>query len=255
MKNFVPLLSGAFTALADLLLPRRCLVCGRVLGRWEDHLCIYCREDFPFAHFSSRVHNPMADSLNAMLEALSPEGFHGPYIYATALFLYHSENRFGNVSRVLKYGGNIRAGRYFGAALGREIASSGHLADVDLVVPVPLHPLRRLRRGYNQAEVIAGAVARETGAGLCVRALRRRRRTSTQTRLGAAERVGNVSGAFTPSGYFKRLIMNDFPYSHILVVDDVSTTGATLAACVKALSAILPSGVRVSVATLGCVYR
>ena len=159
------------------------------------------------------------------------------------------------MSRALKYGGNIQAGKYFGSELGREIAESEHLGSVDLVVPVPLHPLRKLRRGYNQAAVIGAAVARETGAAFCPWALRRRRRTSSQTRLDAEERARNVASAFRPSKRLSKLVSEGFPYRHVLLVDDVFTTGATLAASMVALRAVLPGEVRISVATLGCVHR
>ena len=126
------------------------------------------------------------------------------------------------------------------------MACAEQFRDVDAVIPVPLHWLRRRRRGYNQAEVIAAAVARELDAALLPKALARRRRTGTQTRLDAASRLRNVRGVFRVRRLPEGL-------RHVLIVDDTFTTGATLAACYLALRPALGPAVRISVATLSVV--
>ncbi len=119
--------------------------------------------------------------------------------------------------------------------LGRELASALHhqlreqLGEVDLVVPIPLHWIRRLRRGYNQAEAIAMPLARRTGAPL-LRALRRRRPTRPQARLGREERTRNLRLAFALRGPRGRLADRT-----VLLVDDVVTTGATLETAARCL--------------------
>ena len=141
--------------------------------------------------------------------------------------------------------------------LGRKLASSDLFQDVDLVIPVPLHWMRRWRRGYNQAEVIAKEVADELGAAIDCSILSRRRRTRTQTRLGVAEKAANVSGAFNAqaghheAGSGKNAGLASV--SHILLIDDVFTTGSTLHACFVALRSVFPPSVRISVATLAFV--
>ncbi|MBO4469505.1 MAG: hypothetical protein J5740_03865, partial [Bacteroidales bacterium] len=87
-----------------------------------------------------------------------------PYQRATALLHYWHESGYANIPQALKYGRNFEAGRYFGSMLGKRLRSSPLFADVDLVVPVPLHWTRHLRRGYNQAEILARAIARELSA-------------------------------------------------------------------------------------------
>ena len=179
-------------ALGDLFMPRKCLVCGRTLGVEERYLCLSCAADLPLTHFWDRTHNPMADRLNACLQ--DREGM--PYAYAAALFFYDEDVPYKMIPRTLKYEYGIREGRYFAAMLGRYLAASEAFADVDCVVPVPLHWLRRLKRGYNQAAVIARAVAKEMGVPCREDVLRRARRTATQTRLGGEDRARNVAGAF-----------------------------------------------------------
>lgn len=231
--------------LADLLMPRECLVCGRELGAEERHLCIWCAADLPFTYNWERVHNPMADEFNAVLERHRADGEKMDYAHAAALLLYHHENPYKRIPQALKYGYQLRAGRYFASMLGRRLAGSEAFTGVDTVIPVPLHPWRRWRRGYNQAEVIAGRLARSLGATLRPRALVRARRTRSQTRLDAEARLQNVRGAFR--------LRRPFPASHVLLVDDTFTTGATLAACYEAVRAGLGPAVRISIATLSLV--
>ncbi len=243
-------------ALADLMLPRTCLVCGRKLGLQEEHLCLYCLAEMPRTYFWDRSHNSMADKINGLiqegLETSVPDGntdrrMRERYAYACALFFFQDEGDYRNILYSLKYNGNTAAGEHFGKMLGHKMVSAAHFADVDTVIPVPLHWTRRWKRGYNQAECIAEAVAHELGAELHTDILYRRRRTSTQTKVDVKQKRRNVLGAF-------EAVKNDHEPSHILLVDDLFTTGATLYACYSAIREIYPSA-RISFATLGYVGR
>ena len=243
-------------ALADLMLPRTCLVCGRKLGLQEEHLCLYCLAEMPRTYFWDRSHNSMADKINGIIqegiEASVPDGntdrrMLERYAYACALFFFQDEGDYRNILYSLKYGGNTAAGEHFGKMLGRKMASAAHFADVDTVIPVPLHWTRRWKRGYNQAECIAAAVSRELGAELHTDMLYRRRRTSTQTKVDVKQKRSNVLGAF-------EAVKNGYEPSHILLADDLFTTGATLYACYSAIREAYPSA-RISFATLGYVGR
>ena len=142
-------------ALVDLFMPRACLACGRRLGIRERHLCLSCAADVPYTRFWLSPHNPLADRFNAVLErhrGTEPMD----YAYAAALIYYKGAYR--SIPRALKYQGDLAAGRHFGALLGRRLAAASHFADIDLVIPVPLHWTRRRSRGYNQAEVLARAI-------------------------------------------------------------------------------------------------
>lgn len=231
----------------DLLLPRECLVCGRRLGAMEAQLCIRCRADLPFTFYWERLHNPMADRFNALLERSRPDGTPMDYAAAAALLFYHRDNPYKRIPQALKYGGNRSAGSHFGAQLGRYLAAQPFWSTVDTVLPVPLHWWRKWRRGYNQAEIIARAVAEALGARLRTDALRSVRLPRSQTTLGADDRLRNVEGAFA--------LRKRFSSGHVLIVDDTFTTGATLCACFLAVRKVLGPSVRISVATLAAVER
>lgn len=180
----------------------------------------------------------MADRLNALLEEEATS-----YVYATALFFYRCD--YQKITPALKYGRNFECGKYFSTMLGSRLKSCPWLSDVDCILPVPLHWTRRYKRGYNQAEVIARAIARQwPGVVVDTRALRRVRRTSSQARLHKGEKAGNVSGAFRFFGIFGMRVA----YKHVLIVDDVFTTGNTLAECYRAVCKGFNG--RISVATL-----
>ncbi len=254
-------------AVADVLLPRHCAVCGRKLLVEEKHLCTACHEDIPMTYNWNMPHNPMADRFNAMIQRGLER--YEPYSFAAALFFFRSGSDYRRICYGLKYHGEISAGRHFGGMLGEKIAGSQHFSDVDAIVPVPLHWTRKWRRGYNQAEVIARSIAAVTGTEVYPEMLVRRRRTRTQTKLDIENKCRNVSGAFSVSGKFmQRFSIQqscghkslkdmesgcDIPFRHILIVDDVFTTGATVNACHKALREVFPPDVRISVATLACV--
>lgn len=200
-----------------------------------------------------------------------------PYASAAALFFFREDSGYRNIQYAIKYKGDISAGRHFGRLLGLRLASSDLFRDVDTVIPVPLHWSRRWSRGYNQAEVIAKETAAVIGAVMRTDILIRRRRTKTQTRLAADEKEANVHGAFavrtswrhcdegTSDGedasgrQGKRKTEKDTAavkpvagdIRHILLIDDIFTTGATLYSCFSALRPVFPPPIRISVATLG----
>lgn len=235
-------------ALLDLFFPRKCIVCGRKLNVSEEHLCLYCLSDLPLTRFWTLNHNPMSDAFNAALQQdIRDNQSREHYAFATALFFYESEAEYRHIPYQIKYHGNISAGRYFGRMLGRKIAEAEWMSDVDVVIPVPLHWRRRWSRGYNQAEVIASQVADALGVPMRTDILKRTRYTVTQTKLGIQDKEKNVSGAFTV------VAPPSVDVGHILIVDDVFTTGSTLAACFSTLRSIFPPSVRISVATLAFV--
>ena len=309
----------ALKALADLLVPRKCIVCGEKLTLVEEHLCRWCRDDMPLTRFWQVRHNRMADKFNERIqEGLETrwaqseedrtmsegsrcnalEGFVYPplerYAFATALFFFNDDGDYKKIPYRIKYEGDIRAGRYFGTRLGEHMLSAEWFQDIDVIIPVPLHWKRRWKRGYNQAEIIAEGIAEALGVPVRNDILKRRRNTLTQISLNIEEKTANVAGAFiaclpglpkttaqhtsnstaqgpinaTASMYDTTMASeyaSDLDHSgmtgngnyirHILLVDDVFTTGSTLTACFTALRAVFPSGVRISVATLAFVGR
>lgn len=243
--------TSLLSSVKDFLMPRVCAVCGEPLLLSERHLCLKCLCDIPLTGYENRLHNPMADAYNSHIRTCAFE----PYQAAAALMVYNSfsagsESNYGRIPRELKYFRNFSVGRHFARMLGSALSRSELFKDVDAIVPVPLHWARRARRGYNQAEVIARALAGSfPSAVVDCRLLVRSRRTRTQTRIhSAAAKTANVTGAF------RVRVKGELPaYRHILIVDDVFTTGATLASCHDALRAACGPAVRISAATLAVI--
>ena len=258
---------------ADLLLPRVCAVCGRKLNAEERNLCLYCLAELPQTFFWERRHNQMADKFNNLIERgmngdleggvkgglegglaeAVNSGFGGGrlerYSYAVALFFYDGTGHYRKITQQLKYHANLSLGRDFGRMLAHKIGEPRHFEDVDVIIPVPLHWTRRWRRGYNQAEVIARGMAEVLGVDVRTDILRRSRRTRTQTKIDPAKKAENVRGAFAVNC----AALEECEYCHIVLVDDVFTTGSTVGECFRALRTVFPPSVRISIATLAFV--
>lgn len=201
MSTLETLSRALFATLADTLAPPACAACDLRIGR-RSVFCVTCAAAVA-----------PAQTLGAPSGSVVAYALYGGPI-ATAL-------------RRLKYGDRSDLARPLGHLLRRAAREAGLRAD--LVVPVPLHPVRLAERGYNQAALLGAAAARELGAPIEPRALVRTRHTSQQARLPRARRLENVAGAFrvrVPARVMGR---------RVVLVDDVATTGATLAACVAAL--------------------
>ena len=253
--------SKSLRAAADLILPRVCIVCGQELLLYERHICLHCLADLPLTQFWKLAHNSMADRFNAVLQCGLEEASTNcreRYAYAAALFFFSNDAPYRHIIYSIKYEGRTEVGRDFGRMLGFRLATADLFRDVDCVIPVPLHWTRRWRRGYNQAEIIAREVASALSADLDCKILVRRRRTRTQTKLDIKDKAANVTGAFGARrtlhrGNERHKADNPPELRHILLIDDVFTTGSTLHACFVALRSVFPPSVRISVATLGFV--
>ena len=199
----------------------------------------------------------MADKFNSLIERWLDGDLVGGrlerYAYAVALFFYDGQGDFRKITQQLKYHADLGLGLSFGRMLAHRIDDARHFEDVDVIIPVPLHWTRRWKRGYNQAEVIAGAIAEQLGVDLRTDILIRSRRTRTQTKVNPSKKSENVKGAFAVNKTYLPAISSVAGYQHILLVDDVFTSGSTLHACFVALRSVFPPSVRISVATLGFV--
>ena len=226
-------------AFLGLFFPQLCPVCGKCLEAEEQFLCGRCEEDFPYTWSWAYGDNPMEQR---MWERVG-------IVAAASLFFYRRESGYAELIRKVKYDGDQALGYHLGRMLGERMRTCGRFGDIQAVVPVPLHPLRRWRRGYNQAEILALGIAEGIG-GLRVEThlLKRRKYTRTQTRLSAESRYSNVKDAFAMNPR-KAAKMASEGVRHILVVDDILTSGATLAEAVKPLL----DPFLVSVATAGFV--
>ena len=220
--------------LLDLLAPRLCVVCGRRLSLTEKVLCVSCNMHLPRTGFQYQP----ADNIMARL-------FWGiiPVERAAALFYYAAGSKPANILYDLKYHDHPEIGREMGRLIGCEMGEAGFFEGIDLLVPVPLARSRQRRRGYNQSLELAKGISRMTGVPVAGQVVRRTVFKQSQTRMQRRERQENVEGVFVLTD---AAAIRD---KHILLIDDVVTTGATMMACGREL--LRAGGVRLSLLSLG----
>jgi ComF family protein len=218
--------------LLDLFYPNLCLACDRKLYEHEDVLCDFCKVQLPKTGFHLQEQNP--------IEKL----FYGRCnLYAgAAYYKYIKGGKVQNLIHNFKYRSFTIIGTYVGEVYGRELMKSPRFADVDYIVPIPLHPKKLKKRGYNQSEVFGQGLVESMNAELDADNLYRRKHTASQTKKSRWERYKNVNEIFDlkdPDKYIGK---------HILLVDDVITTGSTMEACINVINNV--KDVKISVAAM-----
>ena len=203
--------------LRDLFAPRYCAVCGNRLITTEQKLCGPCLAELPYAAMGDFRDNPVARLFWAKI----------PIERAHSYILYRHESPSHRLLMQLKYSHRPDLGPWLGRMMARDLAPMGFFQGIDCLVPVPLHWRRRWTRGYNQSLMLARGIAQATGLPLATDYVRRMRNNPTQTRKSQSERLRNVEGLFQSRP--------GIPHRHLLLIDDVLTTSATLTACAQAI--------------------
>ncbi len=216
-----------------LFLPRVCAMCGEPLPEHVDFICTACRWEMPLTGFGSQFDNPVAHKFHGLL----------PVVNASSYFWFADGSDVRSMIHAFKYDGNWRYALKAGEWYGAELKAGGLYGRVDVIVPVPLHFRKLLKRGYNQAEYIGEGMAAAMDLPLDRRSVVRRRYNRSQTERRKSERWENVEGIFA----VKR--PDRLAGKHILLVDDVLTTGATIISCAQAILDAVPD-CRISIATL-----
>lgn len=232
-------ISGVALDVVSLFMPRSCLACGRVLLEGEESVCLACRYNIPLTNYAKHKENPVKLLFDNVL----------PVESATAMFWFVGGTEWQRIIHNFKYHGRWYFAQKMGEWLGEELCHSGNFNDIDLIVPIPLHFRRRLIRGYNQSEQLAIGVGRKMGVACDFRSVRRHLYNESQTSKGRAERWDNVEAIFevrSSEGLRGR---------HILLVDDVLTTGATITSCATAIMKACEGNVRISIASLAVSRR
>ena len=227
-------ISTVLRDVASLFLPRTCLACGRVLLENEGSICLACRYNMPLTNFAKRKDNPIKLLFENVLDVES----------AAAMFWFVGGTEWQRIVHNFKYHGRWFFAQKMGEWMGEELLDSGNFDDIDLIVPIPLHYRRRLHRGYNQSEQLALGVGRKMGVECDFRSMRRCHYNDSQTSKSRSERWENVEEIFE----VRRV--ERLRGKHILLIDDVLTTGATMASCASAIVKACEGDVRISIATL-----
>jgi len=215
----------------SLIYPEYCSACGEALFRNESVLCTKCLAELPRTGFHRDDDNEVSRMFWGRV----------PVIRATSFIYFAKGSRFQLIVHEMKYREQPYVGYYMGLLFGQELKNSAY-AGADLVIPVPLHPSRLKSRGFNQSEKIASGICDSLHLELAADCLERIHATRTQTRRSRYERWENMEHMFVCSRPDK------VAHKHILLVDDVITTGATLEACAQCLAEV--EGTTISVATL-----
>ncbi|MBS2213049.1 ComF family protein [Carboxylicivirga mesophila] len=232
--HIVANIMDALSTLGELFYPPVCSSCGNHLFKNEAEICQMCIRRLPRTYFEKQ---PFENQISIMMwgRCRVECGF--------ALFYYRKGERVQQLLHDVKYRGNQKLGVELGKQLGKLINQS-RPSEFDELIPIPLHPRKKRIRGFNQAEVICNGLAEALSIPVNSSDVYRKTHTASQTKKGRFERWQNVEDIFgvTNPEYLKN--------KHLLVVDDVITTGSTMEACINQLTAI--EGVKVSIATIAC---
>lgn len=224
---------GLFNDILDLFYPSLCIACGKKLVTQEKFICLDCYIDLPRTKFHSDPENKVAQLFWGRVEVEN----------ATSWLFFRKGSRYQRLVHYMKYKGMKEIGEELGKIFAGELIESP-FRQTDLIIPVPLHDRKLKQRGYNQSEWIARGIASGLGKPLSLNNLVRQQYTPTQTRKNRFERWQNVEGIFVVTR------PEEYRDKHVLLTDDVVTTGSTLEAAVAAL--LLCGTGKVSIATLAC---
>lgn len=221
----------------SLFYPEWCAACHIPLVKGESLLCTQCRMTLPETGFHNDPENHVARHFWGRVQLHA----------AAALYFYRKGSRVQTMIHHLKYHDRPEIGVAIGQYYGAQLKEAPLFADIDCIIPVPLHPKKEHKRGYNQATQFAKGLSMAMGVPYYRKWLVRNTFTSSQTRKSRIERWQNVDTVFT---------LNRAKYltgKHVLLVDDVITTGATLEACAQTLGQV--PGTKVSIATMATAFN
>jgi ComF family protein len=223
---------GLLEDFVSLLFPSLCASCDKNLYRNEALICTQCLYDLPKTNHHFLKDNPVSMLFWGRVNIES----------AAAYYFFEKGSRFRRLIHKMKYRGQKEIGYELGKIYGSELSASKLFNKAELIIPVPLHPRKERKRGYNQSEWIAKGIAESMGKTLDTHSVVRAVDTESQTRKGRYERWKNVENIFVT------ISPDKLENKYILIVDDVITTGSTFEACAHAILKI--DGTKVSCAAL-----
>ena len=215
-----------------LIYPSICVGCGNPLWKNERFICTFCDFHLPRTNFHQDTDNPLSRIFWGRSQIES----------AAAYLFFNKGNTVQHLVHALKYQGRKDIGIWLGKQYGIYLKHSQNFSSIEYILPVPLHPRKLMIRGFNQSEQFAIGLTSSMNVPIENQVLYRQKTSETQTKKSRFLRWQNVEGIFAVKEYQK------LEGKHILLVDDVVTTGATLESCIAALSRI--PGIRISLATI-----
>lgn len=221
----------------SLMFPDLCVTCSNSLFRHEKIICTRCDFHLPRTGFHNDIPNPVMEIFTGRTEPA----------FATSYFYYNKGSHVQKLIHLLKYKGRRDIGFWLGQMAGSELITSPCIKDPHVIIPVPLHPLKEKKRGYNQSTEFAKGLAGRMNIPVDDSSLIRVKASATQTRKSRFSRWENVSGIFSVRE--KGAIEG----RHCLLVDDVITTGSTVEACIIAL--MEAGAAKVTVASIAAAVR
>lgn len=201
--------------LINLLFPELCNGCGKLLYHGEKDICTKCLYDLPYTDFHLYKENPVAKQLWGRL----------PINAAMAMLYFKKGTKVQNLMHSLKYNSKTDVGITLGELMAKRLKESEFYQNIDVIIPVPLHQKKLRLRGYNQSEYIATGLAQELDVPFSSKNLLRKKSTESQTKKARYTRFENMQDVFEIKN------VNELKDKHVLLIDDVVTTGATLEAC------------------------
>jgi len=233
IANLQPFMFSYLDDFFSLLFPKYCNGCERVLVKGEECFCNYCISNLPKTDFHTYKNNPVEMVFAGRV----------PVFRATAFCFFRKGNMVQHIIHLLKYKGSKEIGTYLGLLFGLSLLENKEFQSIDVILPIPLHAKKQKKRGYNQSEYIANGIAKIMAKPVDVTSLIRVVNTSTQTKRSRYARWENASEIFQLTDPEK------LTGKHILLVDDIITTGATIESAAQQL--IHLKGTKISVACLG----
>lgn len=225
-------MKNIFRSFLSLFFPDLCIVCHNRLNDAEKHICITCLTQLPKTNYHDQPDNRLEEYLAGRF----------PFQRIAAFAYFVKGGSMQSIIHELKYKNNPDIGYTMGLLYGSDIAISSFCSNIDYIIPVPLHPKRMKQRGYNQSEEIAKGISSETGIAIDTTTLIRSKNNPSQTKNNRIERWKNVEEIFELTN---KEIFRD---KHILLIDDVITTGSTIEACAKEI--LKCKDVKISIAAL-----
>lgn len=214
-----------------LFFPHNCIGCGSDVISKENFLCLECINDLPHTNFAMHANNPVEKKFWGRV----------PLSSAMSEFYFSKASIIQNIIHEFKYKGNRKVGHYLGKLIGKSLLNSNRF-NIDAIIPIPLFEKKEKQRGYNQAAILCEGISEIMNVPLIKKNVIRIVHTDSQTKKHRAERWKNVESSFSIAK------PQHLEGKHILLVDDVITTGSTLEAC--ALEILKVDNVRLSLATL-----